>query len=406
MAKFSYTAERLSGEVYSGVAEAADRFELYKTIRSEGGRLLHYEDAEAGGRFSLAYWNAKISRVSEQQKIMLARNLGSMMSAGLSLARALGVLERQAGNPRLKEIIAEVGGEVRRGSTLHASFEKFPHVFSKLMIAVVRAGEESGDLPGSLKMASDQLERAHELKKKIRGAMFYPSIVLIAIVVIGSLMMIYVVPTLASTFEQMHATLPFSTRVVIGISNTLTHHTLFALIFVAAVVAVVIVALRSEKGKIAFGWLLLRLPAIGTMTREVNAARTARSLTSLIASGVDVLSALDITRDVVQNKQFKEVVLEAKQAVAQGEPLSITFIKHEKLYPAFVGEMMSVGEETGNTPDMLKNLAIYYEEEVARKTKDLSTIIEPILMLFIGAAVGFFALSMITPIYQVTQNIN
>jgi len=406
VAKFSYTAEKLSGEVYSGVAEAADRFELYKAIRSEGGRLLHFEESGGGSQFSLAYWNARISRINEQHKIMLARNLGSMMSAGLSLARALGVLERQASNPRLKEVISEVGGEVRRGATLHAAFEKFPHVFSKLMVAVVRAGEESGDLPGALKMASDQLERAHDLKKKVRGAMFYPSIVLIAIFIIGALMMIFVVPTLATTFEQMNTKLPFSTRVVIGISNALSHHTILVLIAVVSVVALVIAGLRSARGKVVFGWLVLRLPAIGTMAREVNAARTARTLASLVASGVDVLSALDITRDVVQNTQFQAVILEAKQAVAQGEPLSTTFVKHEKLYPALVGEMMAVGEETGQTPDMLKNLAVYYEEEVARKTKDLSTIIEPLLMLFIGAAVGFFALSMITPIYQVTQNIN
>src|SRR3989344_788197 len=233
MAKFSYTAERLSGEVYTGVTEAAYRFELYKTIRSEGGKLLHFEDARTQGQFSLAYWNAKISRVSEQQKIMFARNLGSMMSAGLSLSRALGVLERQAANPRLKEGVSEVGGDVRRGSTLHVALEKFPHVFSKLLIAVVRAGEESGDLPGSLKMASDQLERAHDLKKKIRGAMFYPSIVLIAIILIGALMMIYVVPTLSSTFVQMKAELPLSTKIVIGISNALVHHTVFAIMFVA-----------------------------------------------------------------------------------------------------------------------------------------------------------------------------
>ena len=406
MAKFSYTAERSNGEIYSGITEAADRFELYKLIRTEGGRLLHFEDSRTSGGFSLAYWNAKISRVNEQQKIMFSRNLGSMMGAGLSLSRALAVLERQANNPRLKEVVAQIGGDVRRGSTLHVAFEKFPNIFSKLLTAVVRAGEESGDLPGALKMAADQLERAHDLKKKIRGAMFYPTIVLIAIFIIGALMMIYVVPTLASTFEQMHAKLPTSTQFVIGISNALTHHTLFAFLSIGGVIAAAYMGLRSKKGKIAFGWLILRLPAIGTMAREVNAARTARTLAALVSSGVDVLTSLDITHDVVQNSQFQAVILEAKKAVAQGEPLSTTFIRHEQLYPAFVGEMMAVGEETGQTPEMLKNLAIYYEEEVSRKTKDLSTIIEPLLMLFIGAAVGFFALAMITPIYQVTQNIN
>ena len=142
------------------------------------------------------------------------------------------------------------------------------------------------------------------------------------------------------------------------------------------------------------------------MVREVNAARTARSLASLVISGVDVLTALAITREVVQNVYFQEVLTAAAERVGQGETLSTTFIRYENLYPPLVGEMMAVGEETGQTADMLKNLAVFYEDEVDRKTKDMSTIIEPFLMLFIGAAVGFFALSIITPIYQVTQSIN
>ena len=144
---------------------------------------------------------------------------------------------------------------------------------------------------------------------------------------------------------------------------------------------------------------------IGTMAREVNAARASRSLSSLIASGVDVMTALDITHDVLRNVYFQKVIIEARDAVGRGEPLSTTFVRNEHLFPPFVGEMMSVGEETGQTADMLKNLAVFYEEEVDRKTKDLSTIIEPMLMIFIGAAVGFFAVSMIAPIYQVTQHV-
>jgi len=405
VAKFSYTAERSNGEIYQGIADARDRFELYQVIRREGGRLLHLTDESVPRLSSIHYWDILLSRVSEQQKIMFARNLGSMLSAGLSLARALSVIERQAKNPRVNMIVSQIGSDVRRGSTLHAAFAKFPKVFPPQLIAMVRAGEESGELPGSLKLAADNLDRAHSLKKKIRGAMFYPSIVLVVILGIGALMMIFVVPTLAATFAQTGAQLPMSTRTIIGISNALTQHTFLTFGAIIGLAILFYTALKSEKGTKARSWLVLRLPMIGGMAREVSAARTARSLSSLISSGVDVITALDITRDILKNPYFQDVITEAKKAVAAGEPLSTTFVRHENLYPPFVGEMMSVGEETGQTSDMLKSLAAYYEDEVDRKTKDLSTIIEPLLMIFIGVAVGFFAVSMIAPIYQVTQNI-
>lgn len=406
MAKFSYTAEKGGGEVYHGIADVSDRFELYQVIRREGGRLLHLTDENAGSIWSLAYWNAILTRVSEQQKIIFARNLGSMMSAGLALSRALGVLERQTKNPRLKMIVSEIGSEVRRGQTLHMSLAKFPRVFSKLMIAMVRAGEESGDLSSSLKLTADQMDRMHGLKKKIRSAMFYPAIVLVAIFGIGILMMIFVIPTLTATFSSVKESLPLSTRIIIAISNLLVAHTYGALVFLALCVVLFYAGLHSTVGKRLNSWVFLRLPLIGEMVRELNAARTARSLASLVSSGVDVLTALDITHEVVQNPYFQEVLTIAGKKVGEGEPLSSTFIRYEHLYPPLVGEMMAVGEETGQTADMLKNLAAFYEDEVDRKTKDLSTIIEPFLMLAIGAAVGFFAISIISPIYQVTQSIS
>ena len=406
MVKFSYTAEKTDGEIYQGIAEARDRFELYQIIRQEGGRLLHLSDERALGFLSLKRWDILLTRVSQQQKIIFARNVGSMLSAGLSLARALSVMERETKNPRLGMMISQIASDVRRGSQLHAAMTKFSGVFPPQIIAMTRAGEESGDLATSLKLTADNLERAHSLKKKIRGAMFYPSIVLIAVVGIGALMMIFVVPTLTSVFAQTSSTLPTSTRIIIGISNALTRHTTLSLWALVIAAILLYTGFKSEKGKVLRSWILIRMPLIGGLTREVNAARTARSLSSLIASGVDVLTALDITHDVVQNVYFQAVIATAKKDVGQGLPLSAAFIKHEDLYPAFVGEMMAVGEETGQTADMLKNLAIFYEEEVDRKTKDMSTIIEPLLMIVIGAAVGFFALSMITPIYQVTQHVS
>jgi type IV pilus assembly protein PilC len=406
MAHFVYTAEKNDGEEYKGQTEARDRFELYNIIRREGGRVKSVEEESGTSMWSIGYWSMKFSRVKEYEKILFARNLGAMLSAGLSLARALAVMERQTKNVKLARAISEIGSSVRRGDTLHDALTKFPDIFPDLFVAMVRAGEESGDLPSSLLIVADQTERGYDLKRKIKSAMIYPSIILLALIGIGTVMMITVVPTLAQTFAEAHAVLPLSTRIVIGISTILQQDTVYVIFVVLVLVAIVVAGLKTKVGKRAVDFLLLHLPVIGTLVCEVNAARTARTLSSLLASGVDMLASLEITQDVVQNSYFREVIKEAQTGVRDGGALSVVFAQHENLYPPFVGEMMAVGEETGATNEMLKRLAVYYEEQVDHKTKDMSTIIEPFLMLFIGVAVGFFAVSMITPIYQMSQNIN
>jgi type IV pilus assembly protein PilC len=405
VARFSYTAEKNDGEVYKGIAQARDRFELYDIVRREGGRIINVDEDKGEGVLCLAYWNAKFASVPEYEKVLFARNLGAMIGAGLSLARALSVLERQTKNARLAHIISELSSAVRRGDPLHSALAQFPKVFPPLFIAMVRAGEEGGELPGGLTTIADQMERMYVLKKKIRGAMLYPAIIVVAIIGIGIFMMINVVPTLAQTFAEMDAELPASTQAIINVSNFLVQYTVLAaaaaLLFFGGIYA----AVRTEAGGRAKDFLFLHIPLINGIVKEVNAARSARTLSSLLAAGVDVITSLDIVRDVVQNRYFKAVIIQAKENVAKGEPLSSAFVRAENLYPAFVGEMMSVGEETGQLTEMMKKLAIFYEDEVDRKTKDMSTIIEPFLMVAIGGAVGFFAIAMISPIYQLSENI-
>ena len=405
MARFIYTAEKTDGEIYKSTAEAHDRFELYEVVRREGGRILSTSEESTNNILSIHYWNAKLGSVKEYDKILFSRNLGAMLSAGLSLARALAVLERQTKNPKLSHVITEVAAEVRRGDTLHVSLAKFPNLFSRLFVAMVRAGEEGGDLSGSLAIVADQMERMYQLKRKIRSALIYPIVIIIAIIGIGVLMMVNVVPTLAQTFAEMNAELPISTQIIIGISNFLVQYTVLALLLTVGLGTAAYTALRTSAGKRASDFFFLHMPLIGVMVREVNAARTSRTLASLLSSGVDVLASLEISGEVVQNSYFREVIKEASNGVRQGQPLSASFIRRGDLFPAFVGEMMAVGEETGETTEMLKRLAVFYEEEVDRKTKDLSTVVEPFLMVIIGAAVGFFAISMIAPIYSLSENI-
>ena len=403
--RFTYTAEKNDREIYKGIAEARDRFELYAIVRSEGGHILSVEEEAGSGFLNLKYLNAKLTSISEYEKILFARNLGAMLSAGLALARALSVMERQIKNPRMAVTVSEIASAIRRGDTLNTALAKSPRVFSKLFVAMVRAGEEGGDLPASLTVIADQMERMYNLKKKIRGALIYPTIVVFAMIGIGVLMMIEVVPTLAQTFAEMNAELPSSTKFIISVSSFLVEYTAWALGSFATIIISLYVAAHTPVGKHASDFFFLRLPLVGTIVREVNAARTSRTLASLLTAGVDVLSALDIVGEVVQNSYFQEVIRTAQKNVERGEPLSASFVRREDLYPAFVGEMMAVGEETGQTTEMLKRLAIFYEDEVDRKTKDMSTVIEPFLMVFIGAGVGFFAVSMISPIYSLSESI-
>lgn len=331
MAHFVYTAEKNDGEEYKGQAEARDRFELYNIIRREGGRVKSVEEESGTSVWSFAYWSMRMARVKEYEKILFARNLGAMLSAGLSLARALSVMERQTKNVKLARAISEIGSSVRRGDTLHDALAKFPGIFPDLFVAMVRAGEEGGDLPGSLLIVADQTERGYDLKRKIRSAMIYPCIILLAIVGIGTVMLITVVPTLAQTFAEAHAVLPLSTRIVIGISNVLQQDTIFVIAAVLVLIFTVITALKTKIGKRVLDFLLLHLPAIGGIVCEVNAARTARTLSSLLSSGVDMLASLEITYDVVQNSYFREVIKEAQDGVRGGGALSVVFSQHEDL---------------------------------------------------------------------------
>jgi type IV pilus assembly protein PilC len=406
MVQFRYTAEKSGGEIYNGAAEAEDRFALYETIRREGGKVLSVKEERANNYWSFSYWNMLISTVKEQDKILFARNLSAMLTAGLALSRALSVIERQTRAPKFSSVLANIGSSVRRGSSFHEALQIYPNVFPRIFVAMVKAGEEAGDLTGALVTVSDQMDQSMTLKKKVKSALIYPSIILIAIVGIGAILLTTVVPTLAQTFAELHAKLPSSTQAVINLSDFLVQNTLLAAGIVLVTVVAFIMALRTKAGKRISAVVYVHIPLIGSIVKEVNAARTARTLGSLLHSSVDMLAAIEITAEVVQNPLFQDVLKEARIAVERGEPLSSVFMKHENLYPPLVGEMVAVGEETGQSAEMLNRLAGIYEDSVSRTTKDMSTVIEPFLMLIIGAAVGFFAVAMITPIYQIGQNIN
>lgn len=408
MSKFTYIGEDKNGEAVTETVEAKDRFAVYEVARSNGHIVKQIKDQ---GKFSLKSFidvekiESMISRVSLDELVLMSRNLGAMLSAGLALSRALSVVERQSKNPRLKLLIKKIRERINSGESFNEALREDPKTFSDLYVAMVRAGEEGGSLAETLQTLSVQMERASTLRKKVKGAMIYPAIVISIMVIIGILMMLFVMPSITDTFKKLNVELPTTTKVFIAVSDFFNAHLVLTLLAMVGSVVGFIFILRTKIGKKVFHYIIIKLPVIGTITKETNAARTARTLSSLLISGVDVIRSLNITEEVVQNVYYKKVIHEAAIRVEKGQPLSEIFIEREDLYPVLVGEMIAVGEETGQISKMLGELAVFYEREVEQKTDNISTIVEPILMVFIGGGVGIFALAMIAPIYSIGEGI-
>ncbi len=403
MPKFNVRTVDAKGDPHDEVMEAADQASLYANVRTQNITLVSVDPVEVKKKFRIPF--PFFDRVKYHDKITFARNLSSMIDAGLPLSRALAVIEKQTRQKKFKKIIGELITSISQGHTLSDSMKQYPKVFPQLMISMVRAGEESGSLSQSLRIVGVQMENTYQLIRKIRGAMMYPMIIVGAMIVIGFFMLTYVVPTLAATFKDLNAKLPISTRFVMALSDFLSQHYLVSILAFVLTIVGFMLALRTKPGKRAFESALLHMPVIGPLAKEINSARTARTLSSLISAGVDIVVATQITRDVIQNTFYKDVLAEVEEKIQKGEPIATVFNNNEKLYPPFVGEMISVGEETGQLSQMLLGVATYYEGEVDQKTKDMSSIIEPFLMVFIGLAVGFFAISMISPIYSLGSNL-
>lgn len=400
---FLYTAKKNNGEVYSAELEAKSRLEVYDRVRKDGAKILSVK--EKGERGILDKLTEMFNVVTFRDKILLAKNLGSMLSAGLPVTRALDVMEKQARKRSLKDLLHLLLVDVSKGDSLSIALKRREDTFPPLFVSMVRAGEESGNLSESLHLVALQLEKSYELSKRVKGAMIYPGVILSLMVVIAILLLTYMVPTLTATFEGLDLELPLSTRIIISTSQFMVEHTLLVFTMLVGFAGLVASFIKSKKGKRILDALFMKLPVIGFMVREINSARTARTLSSLLSAGVPIVDALDVTEEVLNNHLYKNALREAGESVQRGETLSAVLARKEDIYPPFVAEMASVGEETGKISELLLNVALYYEDDIDEKTKELSTIIEPLLMVVIGIGVGIFAISILAPTYSLVDKI-
>lgn len=404
--KVFYTAKSFSGETKSGEMNVKDERELATTLRAEDFILTSFKSLEdKNGKDVKVNFLDRFSSIPLSEKMMLARNLAVMISSGLPLSRAISNITKQTKNKKFIKVLDDIQNGLQSGDTFADCLAKYPGIFDELFVNMVRVGEASGNLEEVLDILAGQLEKEHELMSKVKGAMTYPAVILVAMMGIGVLMMIYVVPQITGVFKDLNADLPQSTKFIIGSSTMLREHYLLVLAGLASLVVVAKFFSTTTMGKKAFGLLIINIPVVNNIVIKVNCARFARIYSSLLKSGVSVVEALNILSRTLTNFYYKRALVRAAENIQKGINLSKLFYEEKKIFPVLVPQMIEVGEETGKTEMVLLKLAEFYEGEVDQRTKNLSSIIEPVLMIVIGSAVGFFAISILQPMYSVLENI-
>ena len=408
MPKYFFTAKSQKGKTYSDAREAKDEQMLARTLRQEGYVLISAVEEKLEKKKGLQLDLSAFSffgQVSLKDKIMFTRNLKVMISAGISLPKALRTLALQAKNRKLKTALAKTSEEIIKGKNFSDTLKQYPEAFSDLFCNMDRVGEESGTLEENLGVLTRQMEREYNLKSKIKEAMVYPAVVIAAMAGIGIMMLIVVVPKLAKTFAELELELPITTRVVIGLGTFLVEKWYLAILILIVSIIFAQTVFKQKKGKKMFDGLILKIPVVSQIVKKTNATYTVRTLSSLITAGVPLVRALEIVAGTLSNYYFKAAITQSIERVKKGEKLSSTLKPYQNLYPLIVIQMIEVGEETGETAKILEKLGDFFEEEVTNATKNLTAVIEPVLMLIIGGVVGFFAVSMVQPMYSMLSGL-
>lgn len=356
---------------------------------------------------AVAFGSFREARFSLQDQIFFAKRLSFLMNAGVTTVEGLGILRDQMTSKTKSRLVGQILSDVANGQSLAKSFGKFPKAFGDFMIHIVKIGESSGTLSQNLEYLSEELKKKLVLRRKIVSAFIYPALIVVATFGITAFLMLYLFPKIMPVFVSLHAELPFTTRVVMSASIFFQHWGLYVLVAVAlGILGLTTLVGQSASLHLALDHLVLRLPIIGMIVRYYNIANMSRTLGLLLKSGVKLSEALPIISDTTKNLAYKRECLSLADVVNRGERISVHLHKRPYLFPAIFAHMVAVGEKSGTLSKTLSYLSEMYESEVEDFTKNLSTLIEPALMIFMGVLVGFVAVSIITPIYGLTQSLH
>jgi type IV pilus assembly protein PilC len=397
---FTYKARDRSGDILQDQIEGNDAMSVASALRRQGLLVIDVKEQGVGQKDILE----PFKRVRLSDLVVFTRQFATMIDAGLPIVRAIYVLSEQTANEKLKDTIDAVRKEIEAGLALSEALEKHPKVFPRLYVEMVRAGEIGGMLDDVLLRIAEQLEKDQELRRKVRSAMAYPTVVLVLAILAASFMLVFIVPIFARMFEDLGGTLPLPTRVAMGLSDVLTSP--FGILIYAAMGAGVFLFLRwrkTEDGRKAVDPAMLKIPfKVGDIIQKVALARFAHTLGALSAAGVPILQALEITATSAGNNVIEKALLESREAIREGLPIYQPLEK-EPVFPPMVTRMIAVGEETGDIDGMLAKIAEFYESEVDAAVKALTSIIEPLMIVVVGAIVGAIIIAMYLPMFRIFE---
>ncbi len=397
--QYEYKARKEDGAVATGSVEAVSEEQAVRMIRARGWLLVSIKEKKEG---DLSQLLQKFEKVKSDDVVGFTRQLSTMVGAGLPLTEALSILEVQS-SQAMSRLVSEIRQEVEAGNSLSDALEEAgSDVFSKVYIALVRAGESAGVLDEILMRLANNMEKQREFKQNIKGAMIYPIIVLVGMVVVGIIMMIFVVPKMTAMYKDFGATLPLPTQILIGLSDFLVNFWYILFILVGGVAYFVYKWSKTEVGALLIEKAIFDIPIIGPLRKKVILAEFARTMSLLIGAGISILEALRIVSDAVGSKIIKMRLEEAASEVEKGRPLGIVLAKFEEFPPIFP-QMLSVGEQTGQVSEILTRIADYFEQESEVGVNALATAIEPIIIVIMGIGVLFLVMAVIMPIYNLTS---
>ncbi|HVS58655.1 MAG TPA: type II secretion system F family protein [Candidatus Saccharimonadales bacterium] len=402
--RFDYKALNKEGKTITGNMEAATKEALVATLAKQG---IHPLSVKVGGAKGATGDKLVKKKVKLADLVIFSRQLSTMISAGVPLARSLSALQEDSESPVLQQIIAGVTKDVESGMPLGDAFAKYPKVFSEVYVNMVRAGEDGGILDEILKRLASQVEQDNSIRKKIKSAMMYPTVILTVTIIAFFGIMIFIMPKIDGIMKQLggpNAQLPSYTRAMLAISHFTQHYILFIIIGMVALAVGFLRYIHTPNGKYKWHGFLLRMPIIKTIVMKIAIARFSRTFASLMAAGVSVLDALDVTGAAIGNKVIEAELKSAAEEVKNGRQLSQP-LKESKHFPPIVSQMMQVGEETGQIDQVLVKIADFYEEEVSVLIDGLAAIIEPIMIILLGAGVGLIAASVMGPIANLSKNV-
>ncbi len=397
MPLFEWQGKSVTGEIRKGVFEAPSPqiVEVYL-------RRLNIVPIKIQQKKERTFKLFERKTVSDKDVATFTRQFGVILEAGVPIVKALEILEQQQKNPYFKKILQDIKKKVETGSTLSEAFAEYPKVFNNLYIQMIKSGESSGNLDLVLKRLADYLERIMSLKGKIKHAMVYPSVVVIVTIAVISIIMLFVIPKFAEIYKSAGHALPLPTQILINISNNFGKILFIFIVLVAATVIGIKYYRRKEKGRYNTDKLMLRLPILGGLFHKSAVARIARTLANLIGGGVPLLQALAIAGQISGNMVLEKAMEEVRINVSAGQPIAEPMF-YTGVFPYLFVEMVRVGELTGNLEDMLNRVADFFEEEVDRMVNTLSTLIEPLLILFLGIVVGSILVALYLPIFKLGE---